>query len=406
MLLTKRKIFFICLFVTLNKLLRLGKKRTSSFVLRTTFRNFAPMIIGYDAKRIVRNGTGLGSYARTLVNDLIVKKPADTRLLLYAPDMGRDDLRSQINEGVEWHYEEKFAPLIPKGIQKAYWRTHSIVKDLKRDKVEIFHGLSGELPIGLRKAGIRGVVTIHDLIFMRHPEWYNPIDVKFYTWKFYKTVQEADRIIAISECTKRDIMELGGVEEERIDLIYQSYSPKFKDGSAGTQGYEGVQRYVLYVGTVEERKNLLLAVKALDMLPEDIHLVAVGRLTDYAKRIPHHERLHLLGQLPLEELTALYAGAEAFVYPSRYEGFGIPIIEAISSGLPVVACTGSCLEEAGGPDCLYVNPDDHVALADALRSVLKGADSREERIRKSREYIRRFEGGDVASQVLDVYQNL
>ena len=107
-----------------------------------------------------------------------------------------------------------------------------------------------------------------------------------------------------------------------------------------------------------------------------------------------------------DELPQLYAGAEAFVYPSRYEGFGIPIIEAIAMGLPVVAATGSCLEEAGGPHSLYVSPDDAEGLAAAVRRVLRGAPEREERIARSRDYIHRFEGQDVAQQVIDVYKTL
>ena len=89
-----------------------------------------------------------------------------------------------------------------------------------------------------------------------------------------------------------------------------------------------------------------------------------------------------------------------------YEGFGIPILEAISSGLPVVACTGSCLEEAGGPDTLYVAPDDVQAMANAISQTLRGAEGREQRIRRSQEYIRRFEGADVASKVADIYMRL
>ena len=301
---------------------------------------------------------------------------------------------------------------------KPYWRSHGIVNDLKRDGVEVFHGLSGELPIGLRKAGIKGVVTIHDLIFLRHPEWYNPVDVMFYKWKFHKTLKEATKIIAISECTKRDIIHYGDIDPERIEIIYQSFSPQFKQNSSPQNNtaseensslftlHSSLKRYILSVGTVEERKNLGLAVKALDYLPDNVHLVAVGRQTDYAKSLPKHPRLHLMGQLPIEELTALYDGAEAFVYPSRYEGFGIPIIEAISRGLPVVACTGSCLEEAGGPDSIYVDPDDAQAMANAIKSVLKGAPDREQRIERSKEYIKRFEGNDVAAQVMQLYQNL
>ena len=383
-------------------------------------RTFVPMIIGFDAKRIVRNGTGLGSYSRTLVNNLIVQCPEDTELRLYAPDKGIDALRNQIKSGVTWCYPSLFSPLFSllSPLMKPYWRSHGIVNDLKRDGVEVFHGLSGELPIGLRKAGIKGVVTIHDLIFLRHPEWYNPVDVMFYKWKFHKTLKEATKIIAISECTKRDIIHYGDIDPERIEIIYQSFSPQFKQNSSpqnNTASEENsslftlnssLKRYILSVGTVEERKNLGLAVKALDYLPDNVHLVAVGRQTDYAKSLPKHPRLHLMGQLPIEELTALYDGAEAFVYPSRYEGFGIPIIEAISRGLPVVACTGSCLEEAGGPDSIYVDPDDAQAMANAIKSVLKGAPDREQRIERSKEYIKRFEGNDVAAQVMQLYQNL
>jgi glycosyltransferase involved in cell wall biosynthesis len=165
-------------------------------------------------------------------------------------------------------------------------------------------------------------------------------------------------------------------------------------------------RYILNVGTIERRKNLLLAIEALDLLPKDIHLVAVGRQTAYVQELPKDERIHLLSGVPDEDLAAIYALGEAFVYPSRYEGFGIPIIEAIAAGLPVVACTGSCLEEAGGPNCRYVGPDDVTGMAEALKMSLRGARDREERIARSREYIKRFEGRDVAGQVAEVYYSL
>ena len=365
--------------------------------------------IGFDAKRIVRNGTGLGSYGRTLVNDL-AQYPL--RLNLYAPDKGRDDLRTQIVE------RDNIAFVYPTSRHfKSYWRSRGIIADLKRDGIQLFHGLSGELPFGIRKSGIKSVVTIHDLIFLRHPEFYNPIDVQIYKWKFRQTIKEADYIIAISECTKRDILEYGGnlVSEDKITLIYQSCSPRFNT----SQNYKTsnlnskLGRYVLSVGSIEPRKNTMLALKALHHLPDDISLVLVGRhtaytdkLIQYAKANGLEHRLHILHGVPDADLPALYAGAECFVYPSVYEGFGIPIIEAISCGLPVVACTGSCLEEAGGPDSLYVAPNDAIGMANAIRRSLKGADDREERIQRSMDYIRRFSGTDVAGQVVDVYKRV
>ena len=365
------------------------------------------MIVGFDAKRIVRNGTGLGSYGRTLVNDLIRLGNNDMQLRLYAPDEGRDDLRGQIIEGAEFCYPAGR----PSSLRKAWWRSRSIVDDLVRDGVDVFHGLSGELPVGLRRAGIRAVVTIHDLIFLRHPEYYHWFDARIYEWKFRQALREADHIIAISQRTRQDILELGGAQyADRISVIYQSFAPRFttvvtpERRAEVRQRYKLPQRFILNVGTIERRKNLAVAVEAVDLLPQDIHLVAVGRPTPYVRELPHSDRLHLLSGVPDADLAAIYSLAEAFVYPSRYEGFGIPIIEAIAAGLPVVACTGSCLEEAGGPYSRYVSPDDAIGMAEALKMSLRGARGRQERIDLSRDYIRRFQGTDVAAQVAKLYE--
>lgn len=374
-----------------------------------------PTIIGYDAKRIVRNGTGLGSYGRTLVNDLSALSEFDLRL--YAPDKGMPQLRSQIvgRDNVSFCYPANAHT----SAGKALWRTKGIVKQLVRDEVDIYHGLSGELPKGISESGIRSIVTIHDLIFMRHPEYYNKMDVKIYTRKLQQTLREADRIVAISECTRRDISELGEIDASRIDVIYQSCAPRFNEEPQARKmwqvrdKYELPDRYVLNVGSIEERKNVMLAVKALHHLPDDVSLVIVGRQTPYSDEVHEyvlehrmHGRVQMLHNVPDDDLPALYRMADCFVYPSRYEGFGIPIIEAISQGLPVVACTGSCLEEAGGPDSLYVGPDDPEAMAHAISRVLFGAPERQQRIDLSRQYIRRFENSDAARHFADLYQEV
>ena len=380
--------------------------------------------IGFDAKRIVRNGTGLGSYSRTLVNSLSAL-PCDMQLRLYTPDMGRDDLRQQIEmrQGVEFVYPTNI-PLQSKGliarVRRDWWRTRGIVKDLQRDGIGIYHGLSGELPVGLKKAGIKGVVTIHDLIFLRHPEYYHPWDVAIYRHKFHATLREACRVVAISECTKRDILAFGDFPEDHIGLIYQSCGTRFKVRCTEEKKQEVKERYnlperfILNVGTIEERKNAFLAVKALQHLPQDVALVIVGRTTPYAEKVikPYiqknklEERVIILHGIPNEDLPAIYQRAECFVYPSRYEGFGIPIIEAVQSQLPVIAATGSCLEEAGGPDNLYVSPDDDQGMANAILHSMKGAEGRKQRIENSIQYVQRFENSNVAQQMLDLYTNL
>lgn len=375
------------------------------------------MIIGFDAKRIVRNNTGLGSYSRTLVNDLASCLDNGSEMLLYAPDKGKDELREQVKEtaNMRFVYPENCSFKL----QRDIWRIKGIVKDLQKDGVNLYHGLTGELPIGIKKTGIKSVVTIHDLIFMHHPEYYNWIDTKIYEWKFRQTCKEADRFIAISECTKRDIIRFGGIDPSRIDVIYQSCSTEYKKRESEKKlqqvhtKYMLPERYIVNVGTIEERKNVLLAVKALEALPGELSLVIVGRATPYTEKVKKYiaehcldNRVKILHGVPHEDLPSIYQMAEACVYPSRYEGFGLPVIEAIQSGLPVVACTGSCLEEAGGNYSLYVAPDDVYGMSEAIKQVLKGAPGREERIAKSQQYIKRFEGGSVAQKIIAIYRKL
>ena len=368
------------------------------------------ILIGFDAKRIVRNGTGLGSYARTLVNAL--SENEHLQLNLYAPDKGRDDLRQQIVN------REKVKFVYPEGLhfrfQRDLWRTKGVVKQLKEDGVQLYHGLSGELPAGLKAAGIPGVVTIHDLIFLRHPEYYHWWDVEIYRRKFKSTLKEASRIIAISECTKRDILYYGDFPEDKIDVIYQGCSNRFRksvseaDKNRVKAKYNLSDNFILNVGSIEARKNVLLAVKALGCLLDSFRMVIVGRHTKYTDEVIAYvkkngleDRVQILHGIPDDDLPVIYHLAKVFVYPSRYEGFGIPIIEAIQTGLPVVACTGSCLEEAGGPDCLYVSPDDVEGMANAIKQAIAEKDVR---VPRAQEYIKRFENSNLAAQVIEEYE--
>ncbi len=374
-------------------------------------------VIGFDAKRIVRNATGLGNYGRTLVNNIIGECNGDYNLRLYAPDKGRDNLREQImqKKNVEFVYPKNSMF----GFERNMWRMKDIVRDLKRDHVDIYHGLTGELPVGLKKSGIHGIVTVHDLIFLRFPQYYHWLDIKIYAYKFKVTCKEAERIIAISECTKKDIVEFGHVDPDRITVIYQGCDESFKhpvneDNKRRVRLLYGLpQRYILNVGSVEERKNVMLAVRALKNIPEDVKLVIVGKHTAYTNKVLGyieennlHNRVLIINNLSFEDLPAVYQMAETFVYPSRYEGFGIPIIEAINCNIPVVACTGSCLEEAGGPDSLYVSPDDVNGMSEAIKKSLLGTNRRDERISKCKEYVQRFENNDTTREVIKEYKRM
>lgn len=374
--------------------------------------NSHPLAIAYDAKRITHNATGLGNYGRMMIGALVRFAP-ENRYLLYSPDPGRADLRGRLPEAeqIEFRY-----PVPPRrGLGKSLWRTFGIGRELPPE-VSLFHGLAGELPAGLRRAGVKSVVTIHDLIFLRFPSYYNWIDRKIYTCKYRKACRQADRIIAISEATKRDIVAFFGIAPEKIDVVYQGCDESFRREVPETvkravrEKYALPEHYVLSVGSIEERKNLLLVVQAAARMQEPADVVAVGRRTPYTAEVERFaaehglsERLHVFDRVDFSELPAFYRMADVFVYPSRFEGFGIPMIEAACCGVPSIGATGSCLEEAGGPGAAYVDPDDPQALADRIEAIRFDEALRRRMVDAGRAYVARFEPQVITAELLEVY---
>ena len=376
------------------------------------------MKIGFDGKRANANNTGLGNYSRFVVSSL-AEHYGENSYSMYIP-------RHKANREYD-AIVERFTSVdsrlpqrkIWRGILRSLWRTRAIVSDLRRDKVDIYHGLSNEIPVGIRHAGCRSVVTIHDLIYERFPHLFKPIDCRIYALKFKYACQHSDAIIAVSECTKRDIVKFFGIDPNKISVIYQGCDPQFAKLYDAEQKQECRKRYNLpkrfisSVGTLEERKNILLAVKALEHLPNDIHLVACGRATPYSERVMSYaterglaHRVHLISGISYTDLPLVYQLSEVMVYPSRFEGFGIPIIEAQASHIPVIAATGSCLEEAGGDAALYVSPDDDKALATAITDILNNDQLRTSMVEKGVENLKRFTREKIASDIMALYNTL
>ena len=370
------------------------------------------MIIGFDAKRANSNFTGLGNYSRFMV-DTMATYGNEHKYRMYIPKKCKNALYDSLLK------HKNVASIQPRSFLmkrcKALWRTFFIKRGLLQDGVQLYHGLSNELPVGIHRTGIRSVVTIHDLIFLRYPQYYHWLDRIIYNYKFRYACRKADRIVAVSECTKRDIVKFYGISPDKIDVVYQGCDPVFAQPVSAEakarvrEAYHLPDQFILSVGTIEERKNLLLAVKAVEQLG-DVHLVAVGKSTAYADKVKEYieahglsDRIHIIHNLKFGDLPVLYHMAEAFVYPSRFEGFGIPIVEALSAGVPVIAATGSCLEEAGGPRSLYVGPDDVAGMAAAMKRVLGDADLRREMIEAGKAYVVRFDPKRLADEMNAVY---
>ncbi|TLU99014.1 glycosyltransferase family 4 protein [Dyadobacter luticola] len=371
------------------------------------------MRIGFDAKRAFANKTGLGNYSRFILNalntfekkhDYLAFTPKNNQNLF--PDFPKNAIR----------FPENF---LDKKLS-AYWRYASITSQLKSEKIDVFHGLSNELPQGLGRANIKSVVTIHDLIFERLPQHYKPIDRLIYRHKFKSACQHSDTVIAVSEQTKRDLIELYQIENDKIKVIYQDCSPVFKqqidisERQKILDHYQINTPYILSVGTLEERKNQHRLVEAFAGLKShDFKLILVGKTTPYIQKIRNsiqkyklENQVLILENVPTAHLPALYQSAEIAAYISIYEGFGIPILEALHSGTPVLSAKGSCLEEAGGPGGLYADPFKTEDISSQLQKLVTDVSLRKSLVDAGQVHIQQFAGSNIARQLVNLYQQI
>ncbi len=377
------------------------------------------MKIGFDGKRAAQNFTGLGNYSRYALEALAKYYP-DEEYRVYIPN----DVDNPKFEDILSAAAGAMKKVLPHSAAarrlKSLWRVWGVTKSLATDGVQVFHGLSNELPLNIRKVfpGVKSVVTVHDVIFRRLPGCYPVIDRMIYDYKFRRACRNADHVIAVSECTKRDIVNDYGISPDKVSVIYQGCDPLFaepinKERMAEIKAkYSLPDKFIVSVGTIEERKNLLSVVKSLLLLPDDIHLVAVGRRTKYTALVDkfvaenHLEhRVHLLHGVPYVDLPVIYRCADVFAYMSLYEGFGIPLLEALNSRVPVVAATGSCLEEAGGPGSIYVEPFDVAAIAAAVKRCLL-PDVKEAMVAAGLDWAARFSMERFAHETMDCYKML
>lgn len=369
------------------------------------------MRIGFDAKRAVQNFTGLGNYSRFVIEALTRQNNGD-EYYLYSPKPPKSQLLTLEHAAIRFRYPQK-------NTSKSYWRSRGIVKDLKADGIDIFHGLSNEMPFGLSGSGIRSVVTVHDLIFLRYPHYYPWFDRKIYQIKFKYACRNADKIIAVSEQTKQDIVSFFSIPEKRIEVIYQDCSDLFKASYSESDKqqikikYKLPDRFLLSVGTIESRKNLMLIVQALKTVRNDVGLVVVGKETAYAEEVKSFlrqnnlvSRVSFLNNVSYQDLPLIYRQADIFIYPSRFEGFGIPVVEALHSEVPVIAATGSCLEEAGGKGSIYVHPDDENALSNAVNGLLEDPGKKKQMIRAGLLHAKQFSKEIIAGKLTKLYQDL
>lgn len=362
------------------------------------------MKIAFDAKRFFHNTSGLGNYSRDLVRILATYFPENEYILL---NKNKSERAADLLSFPNVHFVET-----TKG---NFSRQLKMGKDAQQQNADIFHGLSGELPLKWDKKTIKKIVTIHDLIFVRYPQYYSFFDRKIHFWKFKKAADSADKIIAISEQTKRDIIQFLNIPESKIEVIYQGCHKAFKEQQSEDfiqqtkEKFDLPERFVLNVGTIEERKNLLNVVKALK--DTDIPLVVVGKKTKYFRKVERFVRenkmkVYFLEGVSMDELAVIYKLADIFIYPSLFEGFGIPVIEALFSETAVITSNTSCLPEAGGPDSVYIDPNNFLDIQAKIKFLWQNESERKRRAEKGFEFVQKFNDQSIAKELIKIYENI
>jgi glycosyltransferase involved in cell wall biosynthesis len=360
------------------------------------------MRIGFDAKRIFQNATGLGNYSRSVVKNLAEKYP-ENEYVLFTPNARNVLPFPSKNENVK--------TVVGRG---SVWRSFGIRRDIVRNKIDVYHGLSNELPFSINKTDAKSVVTIHDLIFEHFPHHYPGVDRTLYDVKSKFAVNHADIIVAASESTKRDIVDYYKVTPDKIHVVYQSCDDVFYDEhNADLSNYHLPSEFMLYVGSVTERKNLLAVCKAYLLIPDaqKIPCVIIGNGKRYAEEvktfIAEHHLQHwfiFLENIPTLELPAFYRKASCFIYPSLYEGFGIPILEAMVCNCPVITSGVSSLPEVGGDAAAYVNPASPEEIAIQILNVLTNSEMRAAMISRGKSRLPIFDKFSLAEKMMALYQ--
>jgi glycosyltransferase involved in cell wall biosynthesis len=371
------------------------------------------MRIGFDAKRAFHNRRGLGNYSRDLLRILAEQYP-DHEYLLFNPKPAPESLFQPASNQQEIRPEGAIYRSVP-----SLWRTFGICNAIEQHKADIYHGLSQELPFGIHRKQVKTVLSFHDAIFMRYPEQYDALYRQTFIYKNRYSLKVADRIVAVSEQSKRDLIEFFGIAEQQIEVIYQGCNPLFRsivsraEKTHCAQKYDLPGEYILTVGALETRKNLMNLLQAHALGKTGIPLVIVGRETRYAaqlkeeaQRLKIADQVFFLHEVSNKDLPVLYQSALIFVFPSVYEGFGIPILEALCSGVPVITSSGSCFAETGGEAAMYVNTLEPEALSEAIVSLCGDSEMRRKMIEKGIAHSLHFSENKIADRWMNLYKSL
>ena len=348
------------------------------------------MRIGFDAKRFFQNASGLGNYSRKLIADLHQFRP-------------EFDLQLFVQKKIE---DSSESIVYPSGNSK-FWRVWGMGKSMSKCNLDVFHGLSNELPLDVPQ-NIRKVVTIHDVIFKQYPNYYPLIDRNIYHLKTSFALSKADKVIATSDATALEIQKYYKVKDHQLEVVYQAVDSEYYNHKAH---FLNDEKYFIYTSSFTKRKNHLTLIQAFDLSKKQhnwkLKLVGLdGEMTGFIQnqinQLGLNDRVEVILNANQETLYQLMKNASAFVYPSLFEGFGIPLAEAAAVGLPMAVSRNAIFTELAEESALYFHPNDERELASQLIA-LTTDDARIKQLSSRNNLLNKIDSQRIVNQMAQIY---
>jgi len=383
----------------------------------STNRSPGPVRVGFDATPAVRQGGGIGRYTRELLRALGQADQQSRYRLFYASPPGAPQ---QPLPALPANFTVRRLPLDDVWFARVWHRAQlPLPVEWITGPIDLFHSPDFTLPPTRR--GTRTLLTVHDLSFVRDPDSALPVLRDYLNKVVPRSVARADSVLADSAATRADLVELYGTAPEKISVLYSGVNESFKPigDAAALQAVRaryglGQRPFILAVGTLQPRKNYARLIRAFAQVGEtDLALVIAGgrgwlydEIFAEVERLGLGQRVIFPGFVADQDLPALYSAAAVLAYPSIYEGFGLPILEAFACGTPVVSSNASCLPEVTGDAALLIDPSDVAALADALARALTDTALRAQLTAAGLARAQQFTWQAAAQQLLAEYRAL
>ena len=373
--------------------------------------------IGFDARQAMSDGGEFGAYSRLVIEAMARTAPRHTYFRPYIP------LRTPHSGYEKIERLHNIETMEPDGALwrklRFLWRLWRVSHDLESGGVELYHGLTEHIPIGLTSRKIRSVVTVHNMAFLYDKSILNSPDNLIHRLYMGYMLNRVDRIVAVSECVKRDIVEHFNVYPDKVDVVYNGVAHRFNEPVTEAkveevaERYGLPERYILGVGKQLERRNMLNIIKVLPIVDHELHYVIVGQPTAYTARLQRaarelgvKDRVHFISGIADDDMPALYKRATMLINLSRYEGFATSVAEAMSVGTPCILTRKSSMEEVADSAALYINANNRDELIAAVRKLRDDETLREELIEAGKRQASRYRPEVVAFNLVNCYRRV